>query len=68
MTNEERAKRNREAVRKWKAKNPEKVAEQQKRYRLKHREQSLAYMRAYHRKIVEKARAYDELQKGGGER
>ena len=68
MTNEERAKRNRESVRAWKARNPEKVAEQRKRYRLKHREQRLAYLRMYHRTMAEKARAYDELQKGGGER
>lgn len=67
MTNEERAKRNRENVKAWKARNPEKVAEQQRRYRLKHREKRLVYMRTYYREITEKARAYDELQKGGGE-
>ena len=68
MTNEERAKRNRENVKAWKARNPEKVAEQQRRYRLKHREKRLVYMRTYYRQIAEKARAYDELQKGGGEK
>ena len=67
MTNEERAKKNRENVKAWRARNPEKVADQLRRYHLKHREERLVYMRTYHRKIMDKAKAYDDLKKGGGE-
>ena len=68
MNNEERAQKKRETVRKWKAKNPEKVREQKRRYHLRHREQRLTYMRTRYRDMRDKAAKYDELTGGGTEK
>ena len=65
MKNEERAAKNRENVRKWKAANPDKVREQAHRYYLRHREKRLVYMRTYAQRTREKARKYDEMMAGG---
>jgi hypothetical protein len=63
MTNEERAKKNREYVKRWKAANPEKVREQHRRYHKKHRTERLLYLQKYHQAIRDKAKKYDELKK-----
>jgi hypothetical protein len=67
MNNEERAKKNRENVRKWKAENPDKVREQARRYFLRHREQRLVYMRKHAQEVRDKARKYDEMTGGAEE-
>ena len=67
MTNEERARKNRENVKRWKAANPEKVREQNRRYLKKHRTERLLYFRKYHQAIREKAQKYDQITGGGAE-
>lgn len=65
MTNEEKAAKNRERVKEWKKKNPEKVSAQQRKYYLKHIDGLRVYHRNYQRKIREKARKYDEISSSG---
>jgi len=65
MTNEEKAAKNRERVKRWKEKNPEKVYAQHKRYYLKHIEGLRQYHRNYQRMVREKARKYDQISSSG---
>ena len=67
LTSEERAIRNRENVKRWKAKNPDKVRGQQKRYYMSHQEKRKAYWKNYYRTMRDKAAKYDELT-GGNEK
>ena len=64
LTDEERHKRRLEAIKAWKKKNPEKVAEQQKRYSIKHKEQLRIYDHNRYKTMKEKAAKYDELMGG----
>lgn len=65
MNHEEKAAKNRERVKSWKEKNPEKVKAQRKRYYLKHIEGLRQYHRDYQRTVRDKARKYDEISSSG---
>ena len=64
MMNEEKAIDNRKRVKEWKLKNPEKLREQRKRYRLKNKNRLRLYDHNRYILMRDKAAKYDELTGG----
>ena len=64
---EELKERRRENAKKWRDENPDRARDQARRYYLRNREQRKLYFKARYQTMRDKAKAFDELTKGGRE-
>lgn len=61
MRTEKQKQASRESAKRWRLAHPEEQKAHNRKYYLKNREKRLAQMQEYHRRIMEKAKAFDQL-------